>query len=420
MTALLDGADEIWVELEDIDQDQLWQNIQDEYHRSTNCWLAYINQLCLGGIVPWLQDHDVLQQQTYDTLEMNGVSGVAVRFEAGQFILIPSEAIDQSEVRVPQEWVDIPGWVGDYYLAVQVDPDEGWLKVWGYTTHLNLKQQGQYNESDRTYSLDGDELTTNMAILIVSQELCPNELTQVAPRSLASLTSAQVDALIQRLARPTVLVPRLEIPFEMWGALLADDEWRSRLTHALKTASLSAAVQSSELVEAAPIPLNQWFNPLFSGAWLEREWQTLDTLMPSHLEWAMAFRGATTDDATDDSTDPAATDISMGKRLVFTLEDHAVPLLLLVRAATQADGRLMIQTQLRPERPESDDGQTLGTLPAGVELALLAPTGDVVQSVQGRSLDAFIQLKRFRLPVNTPFSLRIQLGNETMTEIFTT
>jgi len=26
---------------------------------------------------------------------------------------------------VPQEWVDIPEWAADYYLAVQVNPDSG-------------------------------------------------------------------------------------------------------------------------------------------------------------------------------------------------------------------------------------------------------------------------------------------------------
>ena len=443
MTTLLDCSDEIWVELEDIEQDQLWQHIQDEYYRSTDCWHAYLNQLCLCGIVPWLQEHDVFGQQVYDTFEMNGVPGVAVRLEAAQFILIPSEAIDQGELRVPQEWVDISGWAGDYYLAVQVNPDEGWVKVWGYSTHLNLKQQGQYDQSDRTYSLDGDGLTTNMAILLVTQELCPNQLTRGEPRRLASLRSAQVDALIQRLARPTVLVPRLEIPFEMWGALLADAEWRSRLSQALKTASPSTSVHVGTFADTPLLFLKQWFNPLFSETWIERGWQPLDTLIPSNVAWAMAFRGATTatasntavsdtavsdtavsdtavsDTAVSDTavSDTAASDISMGKRLVFTLEDNAVPLLLLVRAATQADGRLMIQTQLRPE---SNAGQMLGTLPEGVELALLAPTEAVVQSVQGRSLDAFIQLKRFRLSDNTPFSLRIQLGDETMTERFTT
>ena len=35
-------------------------------------------------------------------------------------MLIPSEAIDDSELEVPQEWVDIPSWAADYYLAVQI------------------------------------------------------------------------------------------------------------------------------------------------------------------------------------------------------------------------------------------------------------------------------------------------------------
>ncbi|MEM9214198.1 MAG: DUF1822 family protein [Cyanobacteria bacterium P01_F01_bin.150] len=434
MTVLLDCSDDIWVEIDDTDQEQLWQQMQAEYPRSASRWQAYINQLCLSGVMPWLLEQEDLQQQTYDTLEMNGIAGTAVRFESDQFILMPSEAIDRSELRVPQEWVDIPNWVGDYYLAVQVNPDEGWVKMWGYTTHQTLKQQGSYDESDRTYSLDGDGLTTNIALLMVTRELCPDEATQVALGSVASLfaslSSTQVNALIEQLSQPGVLVPRLELSFETWGALLANDEWRSRLSQALKVPFSSASELSNKLAgepsDNTLIPLGQWLDPLLSGEWLERGWQTLDSLIPSNVEWAMAFRSSTSTDA--------ATEISMGKRLAFEVDSHSVPLLLLVRAITEADGRVMLQVQLRPESdsgqtpsqvsspssPQAGPPQAMATMPDGIELALLAPTGDVVQSVQGRSLDAFIQLKRFRLPANTAFSLRVQLGNESITEDFTT
>jgi len=37
---------------------------------------------------------------------------------------------DLTKRMVPQEWVDIPEWAADYYLAVQVNPDSGWLRIW--------------------------------------------------------------------------------------------------------------------------------------------------------------------------------------------------------------------------------------------------------------------------------------------------
>ncbi|PSO81051.1 MAG: hypothetical protein BRC41_15925 [Cyanobacteria bacterium QH_9_48_43] len=43
------------------------------------------------------------------------VNGTAIALSGVRLVLIPSEAADLSELRVPQEWVDIPSWGGDYY-----------------------------------------------------------------------------------------------------------------------------------------------------------------------------------------------------------------------------------------------------------------------------------------------------------------
>ena len=405
MTVLLDCSDDMLIEFEDNEQDRIWQQIQDAYYQPAPRWQAYINQLCLCGVIPLLLDQDAFSPENYDTLEMNGIPGVAVRLDADQFVLIPSEAIDQSELRVPQEWVDIPNWIGDYYLAVQINSEQGWAKLWGYTTHQALKQQGHYDDSDRTYSLGGDELMTNMTSLMVARELGLDSPTPVAVKPIEPLPLAQVDALIQRLASPRVLMPRLEIPFDLWKALLANDEWRSRLNDALNV----APVPTNEIADNTT-RLSQWFDPLLSCGWIEQGWQTLETLLPSSSEWATVFRGTT-------STDSVAPEISMGKRLTFEIEGDSIPLLLLMRAVNEADGRVLIQVQLRPD---NNGEQTAETLPEGIELGLLSPSGDVIQSLQGRSFDAFIQLKRFRLPANTQFSLRMQLGDEAVTEIFTT
>jgi Protein of unknown function (DUF1822) len=194
---------------------------------------AYINQLCLQAVLPWIQEDFSPTAKVWPSPNAlpsfwEVVNGTTILLDGRRFILVPSESIDLSELRVPQEWVDIPELVGDYYLAVQVEPDEGWINVWGYTTHAKLKQSAKYDAGDRTYCLDADELIADIAILSVAQELCPQESTRSATVPL-TISQTQASNLISRLANPEIISPRLAIPFQMWGALIAHGGWRESL-----------------------------------------------------------------------------------------------------------------------------------------------------------------------------------------------
>jgi len=98
---------------------------------------------------------------------------------------------------VPQEWVDIPELAADYYLAVQVNPDSGG-SGFGDTTHLQLKSDGNYDPSDRTYCLDEDDLIDDLNILWVARQLCPQEPTKSAITALPTLPQEQANNLLQR------------------------------------------------------------------------------------------------------------------------------------------------------------------------------------------------------------------------------
>ncbi len=194
---------------------------------------AYINELCLQAVLPWIQEDFSPQAKVWPSSTAlpsfwEVVNGTTILLDGRRFILVPSESIDLSELRVPQEWVDIPELIGDYYLAVQVEPDEGWVNVWGYTTHTALKNSGKYDAGDRTYSLDGDELINDIAVLSVAREICPQESTKTATIPL-TISQIQAENLISRLGNSEVITPRLAIPFQMWGALLAHGGWRQSL-----------------------------------------------------------------------------------------------------------------------------------------------------------------------------------------------
>lgn len=204
------------------------------FSNPTSRYQGYINELCLSAVLPWLQEDFTRQAKVWPTTTAlpsfwELVNGTAVVLDATRFILVPSETIDLSELRVPQEWVDLPSWVGDYYLAVQVEADEGYVRVWGYCTHEQLKNQGSYDAGDRTYSLDATEIINDISVLAVTQEFCPQTNTRSAISPLPNLPQQQAQNLINRLGKSEVLTPRLAIPFQLWGGLIEHGGWRQSL-----------------------------------------------------------------------------------------------------------------------------------------------------------------------------------------------
>ncbi|MDF5706301.1 MAG: DUF1822 family protein [Nostoc sp. S4] len=214
------------------------QNYADARSQSfsnpTSGYQGYINELCLGAVLQWLQEDFTPQAKVWPTTTVLSsfwelVNGTAITLDTTRFILVPSETIDLSELRVPQEWVDIPGWIGDYYLAVQVEPDESYVRIWGYCTHAQLKARGSYDPGDRTYSLDANDIINDISILAVARQLCPEEPTRSAIQEISTLPQPQAQNLIARLGNPEILTPRLTIPFQLWAGLIAHPGWRKSL-----------------------------------------------------------------------------------------------------------------------------------------------------------------------------------------------
>ncbi|WP_392535981.1 DUF1822 family protein [Nostoc sp. C117] len=204
------------------------------FSNPTSRYQGYINELCLGAVLVWLQEDFTPQAKVWPTTTVLSsfwelVNGTPITLDATRFILIPSETIDLRELRVPQEWVDIPSWVGDYYLAVQVEADEGYVRIWGYCTHAQLKARGNYDASDRTYSLDADNIINDIGILAVARQLCPEEVTRIPIEEIATVPQTQAQNLITRLGNPEILTPRVAIPFELWAGLIQHGGWRKSL-----------------------------------------------------------------------------------------------------------------------------------------------------------------------------------------------
>ncbi len=359
--------------------DLAWQQAQ-AYQAMEARWNFYLNQIASQTIAADFAADFPQIRRSPDIDTWQFVNGSVLELNGKRIVLLPSKSIDCSELVIPQEWVDIPAWAGDYFLGVQIDPDAEMLHCWGYTTHQMMKTKARYDAHDRTYNLDADRLIADVSGLWVVQQLNPNEVTQAAIAPLDTVAATQAENLLQRLV--AVPNPRLEIPFELWGALVSDRQWRQRLV----------ALRQGETARQTDLTrLSGWLQNAFSTGW-----QAVEDFLGEDAELAWAFRQTAT---------PTST-----VRRVKVLELLDRSLLLLVSVEPEADDRWGIQIQLRSASPN--------TLPADITLTLLASDDEVMRSVVTRDRDNAIQLPRFRLNSGTEFKIQVQLGATTAIESF--
>ncbi|MEH2425468.1 MAG: DUF1822 family protein [Nostoc sp.] len=224
-----------------IDSQQLYLEIaqspemqEQPYSTAGACQRGWINQICLQAFLPWFKEEIAPTARLYPNSAAlpsfwEVVNGTAITFDSDRLVLIPTLAMDGDELRVPQEWVDIPEWIADYYVGVQVNPDDGWMKIFGYTTHQILKTKGVYDAGDRTYSLESEDLIPDMNVLWVTRQLNHPEALRAEIAPLAPIAKTQAENLLERLGHADVKFPRLAVPFSLWGALLAHSGWRKKL-----------------------------------------------------------------------------------------------------------------------------------------------------------------------------------------------
>ncbi len=239
---------------------------------------ACINQQCVDALLRWLREEisenaKVYPHQASLASIWEFVNGSAIAIDNLRLVLIPTLAMDGDELLVPQEWVDIPEWVGDYYLAVQVNPDEGWIRVYGYTTHHKIKNLGVYNANDRTYSLESEDWIEDLNVLWLSRQFYPQEVTRADIALLSPLPQSQAENLLQRLGNPDIKFPRLEVPFSTWGGLVSHGGWRQKMYELRQGIIQQASVW-------------QWFEDGISNfaqqlGWVQREFMTVSSGMRS-------------------------------------------------------------------------------------------------------------------------------------------
>lgn len=377
-----------WLEISDAVHRQSWQQSQP-ISIPGNRWQAYFNQICLQTVLPWLREKfeiEPIVDSRNNLAFWEMVNGSAIVLGTNRLIFIPTEAMDKNEFRVPKEWVELPSFVGDYYLAVEIDSDEQCLNVWGYTTHQMLKLEGFYDESDRTYSLEGNQIIQDLTAFWVMQQLSGEE-TRTVVSPLPTLTSRQAEPLLQQLGDNLIPLPRLEIPFEQWGALLEQNTWLEQLCQQRQNlVTTKQAIQTTNL--------SLWWDNVF-----EAGWQAIEDLFGTQPDLAFNFRQAN------------STTEQIRRVKPIQLSAELPTLLLVVMLETEADNRIRTWVQILPQ-----PGETY--LPANLKLELLSNTGDVIQSVQAGDTSNYIQLRRFKSSPGTEFRLQVAIADTFICEDF--
>ncbi len=365
-------------------RDRAWRDSEGQGHPGGR-WTAFLNRLCLASFTQlWAEleptGAKVSPWPSLATLPScwEFTTGTALTLGSQRIILIPTENLDDSTLTIPQEWVDIPSWAGDYYVGAQIDPPAEQLQILGYVTHQQLKARGEYDAFERDYSIETETLIAWDGFQPSYRQYQPSD-TQVALPPLTPPEPVQVEPLIKRLTKPGMVIPRLALPFSLWGAMLENDTWRQQLYSARRgQATVTVTKLSNWLVGQ-----------------VEQSWQSLETLLSSP-QWAASRQMRSPAPA---ETEPTQT---LGKSLL-----EATPLVLSVSVTALESGAFRVLLKLDPATGQRTEAVTIRLL----------DEANAVLSEQVTAPTEMIRLQ-FSAERGERFNLEVLSGNERILEQF--
>jgi hypothetical protein len=145
------------------------------------------------------------------------------------------------------------------------------------------------------------------------------------------------------------------------------------------------------------VRLSQWFENLF-----ENNWMSLEEIFGSRDEKKFALRSLSSLNGGS---------VERAKIIDLGLDLGNESIVLLVAIAPLTEDKLEILVQLHPRGEKA-------YLPSHLKLNLQTESGEIIQGVESRSNDNFIQLKRFRGYPGEGFNIQVSDGNFTIKETF--
>jgi hypothetical protein len=234
---------------------------------------AYLNLLAIACFLSWLEEmlesHGAKSWELEDNLTVwEFVNGGAIELENCRLVLIPHDDEDFEEMSLPEEWLSIPNWVGNYYGAAQVNVDENWVRFWGYISYQDLINYAQTQELNKctNYQFNCVDvpaylLEEDINMFLLDYEYV--ELTAPEINPLPLLSAAEKKAIISQIT--TNLSPRLWLPFGQWASLMASPVTRKELYQ-----------------RRQPVKLRTWLTQNLQGV-LQQGWEAMETLTAEYL-----------------------------------------------------------------------------------------------------------------------------------------
>ena len=248
-------------------------------------WNGFINNLCWQKFIAFVQ-YDLLENEQNLNFSLwpredklphiwEFVNGMAINLGNTRLILIPSEIEDLEEFIIPQEWVDIPNWRGDYYLLIEVnlDEDDSYLQICGYTTYENIKNKGEYDATEGDYYLARRDIVEDFVTFWLAQKLNPQRLKNL--KSTISISSQKSQELVEKLSKPSLYSPRNLVGLNG----ISKDEWFTILSQP----EMLEKLYLKRLPQATTI--GEILNLLAEGVkQLPQGWQLLGKVFPSQFD----------------------------------------------------------------------------------------------------------------------------------------
>jgi hypothetical protein len=396
----------VWLTIDSTDLSKIPSH---SYSNTTAEKNAQLNQLCLQKVQAWLTEIGIESTLTFPAAQMDSiwdvVNGCPLTIGNRRVILIPSIKLDRQELSVPQEWVDIPAWMGDYYIAVQIDLDDQTMNIWGYTSHRTLRETGAYNQFNRTYNIDGDLLIPKLDILWMAQLLDLQEIATVPSISTATTNQSASEinlltaALRERLSHFSPYSPRLNVDFNTWATILSDSNLRESLYQRRLRVSRIQAITTPVL------SLTNWLQQEFDQA-IKHGWDLVSNIIVGG-ELAVV-RGSET------PTFHGEKHLVERAKLInlqYQLNETNVVMLIGLTPQNSANVTVSVQIHAMP---------TVPILPPQLKLSYITNEGEELQSVISRNHDFQIQLPTFTCDLGTAFNIQLQLDEVSQIEKFTT
>lgn len=315
-------------------------------HRAEG-WQYLLNYLTANTIRTWFATELGGNPVVSPATSWQFTNGVAIDLQGVRYVIIPDESIDRNSFSVPREWLEIPAWVGDFYLAATVDLDHNTVELWGFTDFNTLKY-APIDFQDQNYQLDRNYINCNPNLLLTQRHFNLPLETKVV-NSVVPISRERAQNLTHRLASANVIVPRLALPFADWLSLIYNQKNLENLSLLRQGKPIKTVVN-----------LGQWLANIFPGDW-----------QPTSFAYALR----------DDEEK-----ISRVRRLTIPDAENVIELYLVLSLIQVTNDRVGVLFQLFPL-----DADNLPLL----QIKITDGGGNLIQQSTTNGTEAMLKMRRF-------------------------